>query len=769
VLSQELEFCLNDAFAGAREARHEFMTVEHLLLAIVDTPKVREILKSCGADTAKLKTELKQFIDQTTPRLPAGEDRDVQPTLGFQRVLQRAVFHVQSSGKKEVTVANVLVAIFSEKQSHAAYLLSMQDVSRLDVVNFIAHGLSKAGGEERSERDDGGAASPDTEREGDGSGNALEKYATNLNESARKGKIDPLIGRKLEVERTIEILCRRRKNNPLYVGEAGVGKTAIAEGLARMIVENQVPDVLLDATIYSLDMGSLVAGTKYRGDFEKRLKAVLAEVKKQPGAILFIDEIHTVIGAGAASGGVMDASNLIKPALNNGELRCIGSTTYSEYRGIFEKDHALARRFQKIDITEPSVQDTVDILRGLKSRYEEHHGVKYEDDALRAAAELAARHINDRHMPDKAIDVVDEAGANLRLQPVDKRAQSVTVTQIENVVARIARIPPKNVSMSDRDVLKNLERNLKLTIFGQDRAIEALAAAIKMSRSGLGDHRKPVGSFLFSGPTGVGKTEVTRQLALAMGVEFVRFDMSEYMERHTVSRLIGAPPGYVGFDQGGLLTEAIAKHPHCVLLLDEIEKAHPDVFNLLLQVMDHGTLTDNNGRKADFRHVIIVMTTNAGAFEMSRPSIGFTQSDTGADGMEAIRRLFSPEFRNRLDAVIQFGSLDQDTIERVVDKILVEAEAQLEQKGVSISVDEPARRWIAKRGYDPKMGARPMARIIQEFIKRPLAEELLFGKLVNGGHVEVTLSEDGEKLKLETRGANQPALLSHEGTSTSAP
>ncbi len=759
MLSQELEFCLNDAFAGAREARHEFMTVEHLLLAIVDTPKVREVLKSCGADTAKLKTELKQFIDQTTPRLPAGEDRDVQPTLGFQRVLQRAVFHVQSSGKKEVTVANVLVAIFSEKQSHAAYLLSMQDVSRLDVVNFIAHGLSKAGGEERGEREEG-SASPDAEREGDGGGNALEKYATNLNESARKGKIDPLIGRKLEVERTIEILCRRRKNNPLYVGEAGVGKTAIAEGLARMIVENQVPDVLLDATIYSLDMGSLVAGTKYRGDFEKRLKAVLAEVKKQPGAILFIDEIHTVIGAGAASGGVMDASNLIKPALANGDLRCIGSTTYNEYRGIFEKDHALARRFQKIDISEPSVQDTVDILRGLKSRYEEHHGIKYEDDALRAAAELAARHINDRHMPDKAIDVVDEAGANLRLQPVENRAASVTVTQIENVVARIARIPPKNVSLSDRDVLKNLERNLKLTIFGQDKAIEALSAAIKMSRSGLGDQRRPVGSFLFSGPTGVGKTEVTRQLAIAMGVEFVRFDMSEYMERHTVSRLIGAPPGYVGFDQGGLLTEAIAKHPHCVLLLDEIEKAHPDVFNLLLQVMDHGTLTDNNGRKADFRHVIIVMTTNAGAFEMSRPSIGFTQSDTTSDGMEAIRRLFSPEFRNRLDAVIQFGSLDQDTIERVVDKLLVEAEAQLEQKRVSISVSDQARRWIAKRGYDPKMGARPMARVIQEHIKRPLAEELLFGKLVNGGHVEVTLSEDGEKLKLDTRATDEPALLS---------
>jgi ATP-dependent Clp protease ATP-binding subunit ClpA len=521
-----------------------------------------------------------------------------------------------------------------------------------------------------------------------------------------------------------------------------------------------VPDVLLDATLYSLDMGSLVAGTKYRGDFEKRLKAVLAEVKKQPGSILFIDEIHTVIGAGAASGGVMDASNLIKPALANGELRCIGSTTYNEYRGIFEKDHALARRFQKIDITEPSVQDTVDILRGLKSRYEEHHGVKYEDDALQAAAELAARHINDRHMPDKAIDVVDEAGANLRLKPVENREPSVTVSQIENVVARIARIPPKSVSMSDRDVLKNLERNLKLTIFGQDRAIEALSAAIKMSRSGLGDQRKPVGSFLFSGPTGVGKTEVTRQLAIAMGVEFVRFDMSEYMERHTVSRLIGAPPGYVGFDQGGLLTEAIAKHPHCVLLLDEIEKAHPDVFNLLLQVMDHGTLTDNNGRKADFRHVIIVMTTNAGAFEMSRPSIGFTQSDSASDGMEAIRRLFSPEFRNRLDAVVQFAGLDQDTIERVVDKLLVEAEAQLEHKRVSISVDESARRWIAKKGYDPKMGARPMARIIQEFIKRPLAEELLFGTLVNGGHVEVTLSEDGDKLKLETRAADEPALLS---------
>ncbi len=761
MLSQELEYCLNDAFAAAREARHEFMTVEHLLLAVLDTPKVREILKSCGADLAKLKTDLRQFIDQTTPRLPEGDEREVQPTLGFQRVLQRAVFHVQSSGKREVTVANVLVAIFSEKQSQAAYLLSMQDVSRLDVVNFIAHGLSKSGGEERSERDDS-ASGADAERDAEGSGSALEKYATNLNDLARRGKIDPLIGRRLEIERTIEILCRRRKNNPLYVGEAGVGKTAIAEGLARLIVENAVPDVLADATIYSLDMGSLVAGTKYRGDFEKRLKGVIGELKKLPGAILFIDEIHTVIGAGAASGGVMDASNLIKPALANGELRCIGSTTYNEYRGIFEKDHALARRFQKIDVTEPSVQDTIEILRGLKPKFEEHHGVTYEDEALRAAAELAARHINDRHLPDKAIDVVDEAGANLRLKPAGERASAVTVSQIENVVARIARIPPKTVSVSDRDVLKNLERNLKLTIFGQDKAIEALAASIKMSRSGLGDQRKPVGSFLFAGPTGVGKTEVTRQLAIAMGIEFVRFDMSEYMERHTVSRLIGAPPGYVGFDQGGLLTEAIAKHPHCVLLLDEIEKAHPDVFNLLLQVMDHGTLTDNNGRKADFRHVIIVMTTNAGAFEMNRPSIGFTQADVASDGMEAIRRLFSPEFRNRLDAVIQFASLDEDTIERVVDKLLVEAEAQLEQKHVSLSVDEAARRWIAKRGYDPKMGARPMARVIQEFIKRPLAEELLFGRLVNGGQVEVRLNADGEGLELVTRGANEPALLGQE-------
>jgi ATP-dependent Clp protease ATP-binding subunit ClpA len=744
VLSNELEYCLNDAFHQAREARHEYLTVEHLLLAILDTPKVREVLRACGADLSKLKQELKDHIDQSTPRLEEGEEREVQPTLGFQRVLQRAVFHVQSSGKKEVGVANVLVAIFSEKQSHAVFLLNRQHVTRLDVVNYISHGLSKIA-EEKTDKED---SQPDAERDPEG-GSALEKYTSNLNRMAQDGRIDPLIGRKLEVERTIEILCRRRKNNPLYVGEAGVGKTAIAEGLARLIVEGKVPEVLSDCTIYALDMGALIAGTKYRGDFEKRLKGVITELKKQPGAILFIDEIHTVIGAGAASGGVMDASNLIKPVLTNGEIRCIGSTTYQEYRGIFEKDHALARRFQKIDVVEPSVSETVEILMGLKPRFEEHHGITYAVDALKAAAELAARHINERHMPDKAIDVVDEAGARQRLKPIAEREPVVEVRHIEDVVARMARIPAKSVSTSDREVLKNLERNLKLVIFGQDKAIEALASAIKMARSGLGDQRKPVGSFLFAGPTGVGKTEVTRQLATVMGVEFLRFDMSEYMERHTVSRLIGAPPGYVGFDQGGLLTEAITKHPHCVLLLDEIEKAHPDVFNLLLQVMDHGTLTDNNGRKADFRHVIIVMTTNAGAQEMSRPTIGFTNADNASDGMEAIRRMFTPEFRNRLDAVIQFAGLDLVTIERVVDKLIVEVEMQLEQKGVTITLDDAARRWIAEKGYDPRMGARPMARTIQEHIKRPLAEELLFGRLVGGGSVRVSVASDGSKLELE--------------------
>ena len=755
MLSSELEMCLNEAFQSAREARHEFMTVEHLLLAIVETPKVREILRACGADPVRLRKELEEFVEQTTPRLKQDDDREVQPTLGFQRVLQRAVFHVQSSGRKEVTVANVLVAIFSEKHSHAAYLLGLQDVSRLDVVNYISHGLSKPGEEQAARPDD--AATPEGERESEAS-SALEKYATNLNRLAQEGRIDPLIGRQLEIERTVEILCRRRKNNPLYVGEAGVGKTALVEGLALLIVEGKVPEVLTDSTVYALDLGSLIAGTKYRGDFEKRLKGVLAEIKKQPGAILFIDEIHTVIGAGAASGGVMDASNLIKPALANGELRCIGSTTYQEYRGIFEKDHALTRRFQKIDITEPSVAETVEILRGLRGRFEEHHGVGYSDEALQAAAELSARHINDRHLPDKAIDVIDEAGARLRLKPEGERVDTVTVAQIEDVVARIARIPPKTVSSSDRDVLRNLDRNLKLVIYGQDRAIDTLASAIKMSRSGLGDQQKPVGSFLFAGPTGVGKTEVTRQLALALGVELIRFDMSEYMERHTVSRLIGAPPGYVGFDQGGLMTEAITKHPHCVLLLDEIEKAHPDVFNLLLQVMDHGSLTDNNGRKADFRHVIIVMTTNAGATEMARASIGFVAQDNASDGMEAIRRLFSPEFRNRLDAIVQFDPLDERTIQRVVDKLIVEVETQLEQKGVALHLDDAAREWIARRGYDPKMGARPMARVIQEHIKRPLAEELLFGRLEKGGHAFVSVGPD-DQLKVEARSAEEPALL----------
>jgi ATP-dependent Clp protease ATP-binding subunit ClpA len=757
VLSNELETCLNSAFQVARDGRHEFLTVEHLLLAILDTPRVKEVLRACGGDAARLETELREHIDQSTPRLPEGDDREVQPTLGFQRVLQRAVFHVQSSGRKEVGVANVLVAIFSEKQSHAVFLLGRQDVSRLDVVNYISHGMSKIADERGEPREEAPAAAPaGTDGE---QGGALEKYASNLNRLAEEGKIDPLIGRQLEVERTIEILCRRRKNNPLYVGEAGVGKTAIAEGLARRIVEGQVPEVLTGCTIYSLDMGSLIAGTKYRGDFEKRLKAVLAELKKQPGAVLFIDEIHTVIGAGAASGGVMDASNLIKPVLTNGELRCIGSTTYSEYRGIFEKDHALARRFQKIDVVEPTVPETIEILKGLRSRFEEHHQVSYTDAALKAAAELSARHINERHLPDKAIDVVDEAGARLRLKPAAERETVVDVHHIEEVVARIARIPPKTVSSNDKEVLRNLERNLKLVIFGQDKAVETLSSAIKMARSGLGDSRKPVGSFLFAGPTGVGKTEVTRQLAIALGIEFIRFDMSEYMERHTVSRLIGAPPGYVGFDQGGLLTEAISKHPHAVLLLDEIEKAHPDVFNLLLQVMDHGTLTDNNGRKADFRHVIIVMTTNAGAADMARTSIGFMPSDNTSDGMEAIKKLFSPEFRNRLDAVIQFNGLDESTIERVVEKLLVEIETQLEGKRVALLLDDASRRWLAHKGYDPKMGARPMARVIQEHIKRPLAEELLFGKLVAGGTVRATLKSDGSGLDLECIPAEEPALV----------
>ncbi len=739
MLSSELEFCLNEAFQRARDRRHEFMTVEHLLLALLDIPKVHEILKACNANITELRRQLAECVDEQTPLLAADDDADVQPTLGFQRVLQRAVFHVQSSGKKEVTGSNVLVAIFSEKQSQAVYFLNLQDITRLDVVNYISHGMPQISGESAGDTGEEVKSEADVEAEA----TPLELYASNLNELAAQGKIDPLIGRELEIERTVQILCRRRKNNPLYVGEAGVGKTALAEGLARMIVEERVPEVLRDSTIYALDMGALVAGTKYRGDFEKRLKGVIKEIREDPGAILFIDEIHTVIGAGAASGGVMDASNLIKPVLANGEMRCIGSTTYSEYRGIFEKDHALARRFQKIDVPEPTIDETVAILNGLKSRFEEHHGVRYDGDALQSAVELSARHINDRHLPDKAIDVMDEAGANLRLKPVAERGDRVTVEMIEDIVAKMARIPAKSVSASDRDVLRTLERDLKLTIFGQDAAIEALGSAIKMARSGLREEEKPIGAFLFTGPTGVGKTEVTRQLAMIMGVELIRFDMSEYMERHTVSRLIGAPPGYVGFDQGGLLTEAVSKNPHAVVLLDEIEKAHPEVFNLLLQVMDHGTLTDNNGRKADFRNVILVMTTNAGAEEMSRASIGFTRQDHSSDGMEVLKKRFSPEFRNRLDAIIQFASLDLETIKRVVDKLVVELEAKLGNNNVTLELADEARAWIAERGYDPKMGARPMARVIQEHIKRPLAEELLFGSLADGGHVRIVVGRDG--------------------------
>jgi len=732
MLSNDLEYCLNEAFQRAREDQHEFITVEHMLLAILETPDVVEILKACGADIGHVRRELIEFIMESTPKLNDDQEEiEVQPTLGFQRVLQRAVFHIQSSGKKEVTPTNVLVSIFSEKQIQAVYILGGQGIARLDVVNYISHGMSK--NQNGTSEDEEVVGVMDGERP-DMATTALEQFTTNLNARAQDGRIDPLIGRESEVERTVQILCRRRKNNPLFVGEAGVGKTALAEGLARLIVESNVPEVLQESTIYALDMGSLLAGTKYRGDFEKRLKDVINELKREQGAILFIDEIHTVIGAGATSGGVMDASNLIKPVLANGDIRCIGSTTYSEFRGIFEKDHALARRFQKIDIVEPSIDETVQILRGIRSRFEEHHGVRYEDAALQVAAELSSKHINDRKLPDKAIDVIDEAGANKRLQPKDEREEVVDVELVQNIVAKMARIPAKTVTASDRDVLGHLERDLKLVIFGQDRAIGALTSAIKMSRSGLGDEQRPVGSFLFSGPTGVGKTEVTRQLAMTMGVELVRFDMSEYMERHTVSRLIGAPPGYIGFDQGGLMTEAVTKNPHCVLLLDEIEKAHPEVFNLLLQVMDHGVLTDNNGRKADFHNVIIVMTTNAGAQETSRASVGFTLQDHSSDALEIIKKIFSPEFRNRLDAIIQF------------DKLIVELESQLDKNNVTIELETSARTWIAEKGYDQKMGARPMARVIQEHIKRPLAEELLFGKLTDGGHVRVALNSEDDGL-----------------------
>ena len=749
MLDKELERTLNDAFRRAREQRHEFMTVEHLLLALLDNRSAADVLRACGANLNALHDEVARFIEEHASVLADDDERETQPTLGFQRVLQRAVFHVQSSGKKEVTGANVLVAIFGERESHAAYFLSRQNIARLDVVNYISHGISKVPEEEQ-----GTSAEPSTEEEGnkeEGAPNALDSFAINLNEQARAGKIDPLIGSENEVQRTIQILCRRRKNNPLYVGEAGVGKTAIAEGLAKMIVDGDVPEVLANSTIYALDMGGLLAGTKYRGDFEKRLKSVIAQLKKRAGSILFIDEIHTIIGAGAASGGVMDASNIIKPVLASGEIKCIGSTTYHEFRGIFEKDRALARRFQKIDITEPSIDETVKILQGLKTRFEEHHDVRYTNQALRAAAELTDRYITDRHLPDKAIDIIDEAGASQRLLPPSRRKKTIGVTDVENIVAKVARIPPKTVTTSDKDVMMNLERDLKMVVFGQDQAIGMLASAIKMSRSGLGNPQTPIGAFLFAGPTGVGKTEVSRQLARIMGIELVRFDMSEYMERHTVSRLIGAPPGYVGFDQGGLLTDAINKHPHSVLLLDEMEKAHPDVFNLMLQVMDHGTLTDTNGRQTDFRNVILIMTTNAGADRISRASIGFTQQDHTSDAMEVIKRMFSPEFRNRLDAIIEFNPLDEKTILNVVDKFLVELQTQLDEKKVGIDVDDAARKWLAEHGHDKIMGARPMARLIQEKIKRALAEELLFGRLAGGGHVNVSVAGDDLSVEIEER------------------
>ncbi|RDZ28602.1 ATP-dependent Clp protease ATP-binding subunit ClpA [Lysobacter silvisoli] len=741
MFSKDLEYSIGQCYKRAREARHEYMTVEHLLLALLDNPSAEGVLKACGADFARLRSDLEQAIATSVSVLPDDVDRDTQPTLGFQRVLQRAVYHVQSSGKKEVTGANVLVAIFGEKDSHAVYFLNQQDVARLDVVNYLSHGIAKQGAEDAGPHEDG-ETKPAEGGEGEGKSDALAEFAVNLNQLARDGKIDPLVGRADEVERTIQVLCRRRKNNPLYVGEAGVGKTAIAEGLAKRIVDGDVPLVLENATIFALDLGALVAGTKYRGDFEKRLKAVLAQLKKLPDAVLFIDEIHTIIGAGSASGGTMDASNLIKPALSSGELRCIGSTTFQEYRGIFEKDRALARRFQKIDIVEPTVGETFEILQGLKPKYEAHHGVTYADEALQAAVDLSVKHIGDRLLPDKAIDVIDEAGARQRLLAEGVRKSLIDVEEIETIVAKMARIPTKQVSASDKDVLKNLERNLKMVIFGQDAAIDTLTSAIKLARSGLGNPDKPIGNFLFAGPTGVGKTEVTKQLALQLGIELVRFDMSEYMEPHSVSRLIGAPPGYVGFDQGGLLTEKIVKTPHCVLLLDEVEKAHPDIFNILLQVMDRGTLTDTNGREANFKNVILVMTTNAGAAQASRRTIGFTKQDHSTDAMEVIRRSFTPEFRNRLDAVVQFQALGFDHILRVVDKFLIELEAQLHEKSVSLSATPTARDWLAQHGFDPLMGARPMARVIQDKIKRPLADELLFGKLVGGGRVMIDVKDD---------------------------
>ncbi|WP_431622585.1 ATP-dependent Clp protease ATP-binding subunit ClpA [Enterobacter hormaechei] len=750
MLNQELELSLNMAFARAREHRHEFMTVEHLLLALLSNPSAREALEACSVDLVALRQELEAFIEQTTPVLPASEEeRDTQPTLSFQRVLQRAVFHVQSSGRSEVTGANVLVAIFSEQESQAAYLLRKHEVSRLDVVNFISHGTRKD--EPNQASDPSGQINSNEEQAG--GEDRMENFTTNLNQLARVGGIDPLIGRDKELERAIQVLCRRRKNNPLLVGESGVGKTAIAEGLAWRIVQGDVPEVIADCTIYSLDIGSLLAGTKYRGDFEKRFKALLKQLEQDTNSILFIDEIHTIIGAGAASGGQVDAANLIKPLLSSGKIRVMGSTTYQEFSNIFEKDRALARRFQKIDVTEPSVDETVQIINGLKTKYEAHHDVRYTAKAVRAAVELAVKYINDRHLPDKAIDVIDEAGARARLMPASKRKKTVNVADIESVVARIARIPEKSVSQSDRDTLRTLGNRLKMLVFGQDKAIEALTEAIKMARAGLGHDHKPVGSFLFAGPTGVGKTEVTVQLSKALGIELLRFDMSEYMERHTVSRLIGAPPGYVGFDQGGLLTDAVIKHPHAVLLLDEIEKAHPDVFNILLQVMDNGTLTDNNGRKADFRNVVLVMTTNAGVRETERKSIGLIHQDNSTDAMEEIKKIFTPEFRNRLDNIIWFDHLSTEVIHQVVDKFIVELQVQLDQKGVSLEVSQEARNWLAEKGYDRAMGARPMARVIQDNLKKPLANELLFGALVDGGQVTVALDQAKNELTYDFQSA----------------
>ncbi|GHF92589.1 ATP-dependent Clp protease ATP-binding subunit ClpA [Thalassotalea marina] len=746
MLNKDLEISLNMAFRQAKESRHEFMTVEHLLLALLDNPSSIEALKACGADMAKLKKELLDFITETTPVIPEGEEeRETQPTLGFQRVLQRAVFHVQSSGKNEVNGSNVLVAIFSEQESQAAYFLKKSDISRLDIVNFISHGIAKV------DMHPSDKALEDATSHHEEEPRTVENFATNLNEVAKSGKIDPLIGRESELERTLQVLGRRRKNNPLFVGEAGVGKTAIAEGLASLIVSEKVPEFLADTTIYSLDLGALLAGTKYRGDFEKRFKSLLKELEQEGNAILFVDEIHTIIGAGAASGGMMDASNLIKPLLSSGKLRCLGSTTYQEYQSIFEKDRALARRFQKIDVVEPSVDDTTKILQGLKEKYEAHHGIRYTNKALRAAAQLSAKYINERFLPDKAIDVIDEAGAKQQLVNADKRKKVINDIDIESIVAKMARIPEKSVSSSEKDNLHTLDRNLKLVVFGQDHAIDELTSVIRLSRAGLGQENKPVGSFLFAGPTGVGKTEITQQLAKVLGVELLRYDMSEYMEKHAVSRLIGAPPGYVGYEQGGLLTDAVIKHPHAVVLLDEIEKAHPDVYNILLQVMDHGTLTDNNGRKADFRNITLVLTTNAGVTETTRQSIGFKQQDHSFDAMNEINKVFSPEFRNRLDNIIWFNHLSDEVIQQVVDKFIVELQAQLDDKGVSLELTKEAKKWLAVHGYDKAMGARPMARLIQEQLKKPLANELLFGELVNGGVAKVCVKKDEIFLSYEAK------------------